>query len=163
MSAMDEDLNSITQEISFQVELKKILSLDYYRSNLGVTCLDVENRKLYVYEDIEVSYPNTYVEAIVDDLGPDVVYVSSRCTEGMIAYVRSLEVERNASVFVRIVSDYTKFDLEGLAQSFEKYIGTASSRLFMSVALKSSSYKISVSTHPSEVRSCILTSHRWAR
>ncbi|KAG5418993.1 hypothetical protein I9W82_003712 [Candida metapsilosis] len=146
MSAMDEDLNSITQEISFQVESKKILSLDYYRSNLGVTCLDVENRKLYVYEDIEVSYPNTYVEAIVDDLGPDVVYVSSRCTEGMIAYVRSLEVERNASVFVRIVSDYTKFDLEGLAQSFERYAGTASSRLFMSVALKSSSYNISMGT-----------------
>lgn len=144
---MDEDLESITEETSFVVDKKKILSLDYYRSNLGVTCLDVENRKLYVYEDIEVSYPNIYVDAIIDDLGPDIIFVSSRCTESMITLVRSLEVDRNLTVFVKIVSEYTKSDHQSLAQSFEKYIGTVSSRLFMNAALKSPYYKISVSMH----------------
>ncbi|KAI5957418.1 hypothetical protein CANMA_004422 [Candida margitis] len=141
---MDEDVDSITENTSFKVDQKKILSLDYHRSILGVTCLDVENRKLYVYEDIEVSYPNTYIEAIIDDLEPDVVFASSRCTETMITFLRALEAERNLALFVKIVSDYTKFDHQILAQSFDKYIGTVSSKLFIDAALKSPYFKLSV-------------------
>ncbi|KAI5955152.1 hypothetical protein KGF54_001713 [Candida jiufengensis] len=141
-----EESNEDVEETTFNVIDKKILSIDFQSYSLGVTCLDVENRKLYIYEDFQICNPNSYIEAIIDDLKPNVVFVSSRLPEAAITFIKNLESDYEMQMFIKIVADYTKFDIEHLAKSFDKYLSGINVKYFTETAITSPFFKLSVGT-----------------
>lgn len=132
------------EDITFDVCDKRILSIDYHKATLAVTCLDFDARVAYIYEDFEVSNPNVYLYTILDDLKPNLVFASSRCTQLMFIYLREKESQYEFQLFTKIVADFTRFDLQQLADSFINCITSVRSRLFLDLALKSSCFKLSV-------------------
>ncbi|KAI5965717.1 uncharacterized protein KGF55_001080 [Candida pseudojiufengensis] len=138
--------NESLQDTTFNVQGKIILSIDYLRDTLGITCLDVGGKKLYIYEDFQICNPNSYIEAVIDELKPNLLFISSRLSDKTISFIKTLESLYEFEVSIKAVADFVKFDVQSVVSSFNTYLGGIKSKLFSDLAVSSPFFKLGTGT-----------------
>ena len=143
---MNEDTTQLSiQDVTFlDTECQRILSLDIKGSLFGASCLNGEIKKLRIFEDCHINHPETYIESIINEFGPTIVFVSSRTTTNVVSILEDIKDVYEFTFYVKIVADFTKFDTKRLVESFYSLANNNNLHIFATSALKSSSIRITV-------------------
>ncbi|RCK59244.1 MutS 5 [Candida viswanathii] len=142
----EDERSTATQEnTSFDVSHETILCLDIKGSLFGATCLDVESHTLEIFEDCQLNNPGVYIESVIDDVKPSSVFASTRVSPGVVSVLEDLKEVYGYRLNIKIVADFTKFDVKRLVDGFEQ-VEETSSRILSNCALCSPNLKLVMGT-----------------
>lgn len=148
---MNEDTTqlSIQDETFLDTACQRILSLDIKGSLFGASCLNVETKTLQIYEDSQINHPEVYIESLVDDFNPTIVFISSRTTATVVSLLEDIKNVYQFKFYIKIVADFTKFDTKRLVESFYNLENNNTVHMFSTSALKSLNLRIAVCIYSS--------------
>lgn len=117
---MDEE-TTVSEGIntSFDSSNEVVLSIDIKGLILGASCLNLANHTLSIWEDFQFSESRYYIESIIDETKPTIMLACSRIPQDLLSFLEDLSTKYDFKLNIKIVADFTKFNVTSLANSFD--------------------------------------------
>ena len=56
-----------------------------------------------IYEDSQINHPEVYIESLVDDFNPTIVFISSRTTATVVSLLEDIKMYINSSFILKLL------------------------------------------------------------